>query len=192
MIAKVRDKEFAERLRQSLDGRTHVAVGKRIGCSRAVISKYASGDIPECLNILVRVMIQTHVVLTHAVHVAVLGICRLVAATKILLMFGAGIGRRTKKPIPFLTDAAEWTLSVRENIDAFSFSDGAGEGARGDRDRHGSRNDLRIFGSVDESKLWRLQDELCGSRGWWFARIGQLANPNAGDGLPAFIGRIAA
>jgi len=47
-------KNFSERLGGVLDGRSHTAVGHRTGYSRAVISKYATGDIPESFYILAR------------------------------------------------------------------------------------------------------------------------------------------
>lgn len=47
-------KNFSRRLGDVLDGRSHTAVGQRTGYSRAVISKYATGDTPESFYILAR------------------------------------------------------------------------------------------------------------------------------------------
>jgi len=87
--------------------------------------------------------------------------------------------------VPLLTDMVTRMLPVRENDEAFSFSDGAGEGARGDCDRHGSRSGLRIFGSGDGNNLWRSQEQLCGPRCRGNAQNGQLSNPRNGDGWPS-------
>lgn len=47
-------KNFSERLKRALDGRTHTAVSERLGCSRALLSKYLSGDIPDTFWLLAK------------------------------------------------------------------------------------------------------------------------------------------
>lgn len=47
-------KNFSERLRKALDDRTHTAVSERLGCSRALLSKYLSGDIPDTFWLLAK------------------------------------------------------------------------------------------------------------------------------------------
>lgn len=47
-------KKFSERLLRALDSRTLTAVGERIGCSQAVLSKYLSGDIPGSFWLLAK------------------------------------------------------------------------------------------------------------------------------------------
>jgi transcriptional regulator with XRE-family HTH domain len=47
-------KNFSARLRLSLDGRSQTEVAKRIGYSRAVMSMYLLGDIPNSFTLLMR------------------------------------------------------------------------------------------------------------------------------------------
>ncbi len=45
---------FSTRLRTALDGRSQTSVGKRLGFSRALVSKYLQGNIPESFHFLAR------------------------------------------------------------------------------------------------------------------------------------------
>ena len=62
------NKIFAERLRSALDGRSQSEVARRLGFSRAMISKYLAGDIPESFLFLIKLskefMIDLHELLT--------------------------------------------------------------------------------------------------------------------------------
>jgi transcriptional regulator with XRE-family HTH domain len=45
-------KKFAIRLARAIDGRKLTSISRKIGCSRSLLSKYLSGDLPEILQIL--------------------------------------------------------------------------------------------------------------------------------------------
>jgi transcriptional regulator with XRE-family HTH domain len=45
-------KKFAIRLAQVIDDRKLTAISRKIGCSRSLLSKYLSGDLPEIIRIL--------------------------------------------------------------------------------------------------------------------------------------------
>lgn len=45
-------KKFTIRLAQAIDDRKLIAISRKIGCSRSLLSKYLSGDLPEIIRIL--------------------------------------------------------------------------------------------------------------------------------------------
>jgi len=46
---------FSARLRAAFDDRTHTAVANKAGCSRAVITKWLAGDVPDNIELLARI-----------------------------------------------------------------------------------------------------------------------------------------